>query len=139
MNNHLIYWPVLAQALIPLLVLLLNAKRKSADVKTGAFDRQKAAMDNEAWSKPTVLTSKNIANQFQYPVIFYVLCILLANLGAVNAYALAVAWLFVAARCVHAYVHVTTNYIPGRVRSFIISILILFVLFGQTVAALIRA
>lgn len=139
MSNHLIYWPVLAQALIPLLVLLLNGKRKSVDVKTGEFDREKAAMDNEAWSKPTILTSKNIANQFQYPVIFYVLCILLANLGAVDAFVLAVAWLFVVARCVHAYVHVTTNYIPARVRSYIISILILFVLFGQTVAALISA
>jgi len=73
MAKHLIYWPVLAQLLVPILILLLNGKRKSADVKSGQFDRERAAMDNEAWSRPVVLTSKNLANQFQLPVIFYVL------------------------------------------------------------------
>ena len=73
MAKHLIYWPVLAQLLVPILILLLNGKRKSADVKSGQFDRERAAMDNEARSRPVVLTSKNLANQFQLPVIFYVL------------------------------------------------------------------
>ena len=139
MNSHLIYWPVLAQVLIPIVVLLLNAKRKASDVKSGEFDRHKAAMDNEAWGKPTILTSKNLANQFQFPVVFYVLCIVLASLNAVGTAALAVAWLFVAARYVHAYVHVTSNYVPARMRSFIFSIVLLIVMFGMTVAALLRA
>jgi hypothetical protein len=138
MKSHLIYWPVLVQALIPLLVLMLNAKRKAGDVKSGEFDRHKAAMDNEAWSKPTVLTSKNLANQFQFPVIFYVLCIVLANIGAVSVAALSVAWLFVAARTVHACVHVTTNYVPMRLRAFVVSVVLLLVLFGMTAAALLK-
>ncbi len=135
----MIYWPVLVQILIPVVVLLLNGKRKSNDVRAGTFDREKAAMDNEAWSKPTILTSKNLANQFQFPVIFYVLCLILANLGAVDKVTLSVAWLFVAARCVHAYVHVSTNYIPARLRAFVISVLLLLVLVGLTVAALLGA
>jgi hypothetical protein len=139
MQDHLIYWPVLAQILIPVAVLMLNGKRKSADVQAGSFDREKAAMDNEAWSKPTVLTSKNLANQFQFPVIFYVLCLILANLGAVNKVTLTVAWLFVAARCLHAYVHVSTNNVPVRLRAFIVSVLMLLVLIGLTVAALLAA
>jgi hypothetical protein len=136
MAKHLIYWPVLAQLLIPILVLLLNGKRKSADVKSGQFDREKAAMDNEAWSKPVVLTSKNLANQFQLPVIFYVLCLILASIDAVGMATLAVAWVFVATRYVHAYVHVSTNYVPARLRAFLLGALTLFVLFGLTIAAL---
>jgi hypothetical protein len=136
MAKHLIYWPVLAQLLIPVLVLLLNGKRKSADVKSGQFDREKAAMDNEAWSKPVVLTSKNLANQFQLPVIFYVLCLILASIDAVATVTLAVAWVFVATRYVHAYVHVSTNYVPARMRAFLLGALTLFVLFGLTIAAL---
>jgi hypothetical protein len=136
MAKHLIYWPVLAQLLIPILVLLLNGKRKSADVKSGQFDREKAAMDNEAWSKPVVLTSKNLANQFQLPVIFYVLCLILAGIDAVAMITLAVAWVFVAARYVHAYVHVSTNYVPARLRAFLLGALTLFVLFGLTIVAL---
>jgi hypothetical protein len=136
MAKHLIYWPVLAQLLIPVLVLLLNGKRKSADVKSGQFDREKAAMDNEAWSKPVVLTSKNLANQFQLPVIFYVLCLILASIDAVAMVTLAVAWVFVATRYVHAYVHVSTNYVPVRMRAFLLGALTLFVFFGLTIAAL---
>ena len=49
---------MLAQLLIPILVLMLNGKRKSDDVTSGEFDREKAAMDNEGWSSPVVLTSK---------------------------------------------------------------------------------
>lgn len=139
MKSHLIYWPLLAQASIPLAVLILNGIRKAADVKSGEIDRAKAAMDNEAWRKPTVLTSKNLANQFQFPVIFYVLCLVLASLNAVTTAVLSVAWLFVVARCIHAYVHVTTNYVPARLRAFIVSIALLLGLFGLTVGALVRA
>lgn len=139
MARHLIYWPVLAQLLIPIAVVLLNAKRKAADVKTGQFDREKAAMDNEAWSKPVVLTSKNLANQFQFPVVFYVLCLILSSLNAVTAPVLVVACLFVACRYLHAYVHVSSNYVPLRLRAFVLSMLVLIVLFGMTVRALIVA
>ena len=136
MAKHLIFWPVLAQLLIPILVLLLNGKRKSADVKSGQFDREKAAMDNEAWSRPVVLTSKNLANQFQLPVIFYVLCLILASLDTVTMVTLVVAWFFVATRYVHAYVHVSSNYVPARLRAFLLGALSLIVLFGLTIAAL---
>jgi len=137
-NSHLIYWPMLAQLSIPLVVLILNGKRKAGDARSGAVDREKAAMDNEAWSKPTVLTSKNLANQFQFPVVFYVLCLVLASLNAVSTGVLVVAWLFVVARLVHAYVHVTTNYVPIRFRAFLVSMVLLLVLFGLTIAALLR-
>ncbi len=138
MKSHLIYWPVMAQILIPLVVLVLNGMRKATDVKSGDFDRAKAAMDNEAWGKPTVLTSKNLANQFQFPVVFYVLCLVLASLNAVSTAVLVVAWLFVAARCIHAYVHVTTNYVPARLRAFLVSIALLLALFGMTGEAILR-
>lgn len=136
MAKHLIYWPVMAQLLIPILVLLLNGKRKSADVKSGNFDREKAAMNNEAWSKPVVLTSKSLANQFQLPVIFYVLCLVLASIDAVTMTILVVAWIFVVTRYGHAYVHVSTNYVPVRMRAFLLGALFLFVLFALTVRAL---
>ncbi len=139
MSSHLIYWPAIAQALIPLLVLLLNGKRKRDDVKSGRFDRQKAATDNEAWSMPVVLTSKSLANQSQMPVVFYVLCFVLAGLGAVDMVSLAVAWLFVVTRYVHAFVHVSSNYVPIRFRVFVLGVLILLGFFGLTVAALLRA
>lgn len=128
MSSHLIFWPVLVQVLIPLLVLVVNAKRKAADVKAGSVDLKKAALDNEAWSLPVVLTSKNLANQFQIPVLFYVVCFLLASIDAVGVAALSAAWVFVLSRCVHAWVHITSNYVPVRMRAFIVGLIALLVL-----------
>jgi len=135
MQDHLIYWPVLAQIALPIIVLLINGVRKSADVKAGIADREKSAMDNEAWSKPVVLTSKNLANQFQFPVVFYILCLILASTHSVSVLALVFAWAFVATRWVHAYVHLTSNYVPIRMRVFITGIVCLIALFVITVLA----
>ena len=136
MQSHLIFWPVLAQVLLPIIVLLINGKRKKADVKAGTFDPEKAALDNEAWSTPVVLTSKNLANQTQITVLFYVLCIVLASINGVTTFALTVAWLFVISRYLHTYVHITSNYVPLRMNVFIAGVGLVIVLFGLTVRAL---
>lgn len=136
MNSQMIYWPLLAQLLLPIIVLLTNAARKKNDVKAGAVDLEKAAMDNEAWSKPVVLTSKNLANQFQIPVLFYVVCLVLAAIDGVTTAALAVAWLFVVSRYVHAYIHVTSNFVPARLGAFIAGVLLLIVLLVMTALSL---
>ncbi len=138
MKSHLIFWPVLVQVLIPVVIILLNGKRKAADVKAGSVDLAKAAMDNEAWSKPVVLTSKNLANQFQFPVLFYVVCLIFASINAVSQAVLIAAWLFVVTRIVHAYTHVTTNYVPLRMRSFIAGVFILLVMIVLAAVALAR-
>ncbi len=138
MKAHLIFWPVLVQMLIPIVVILVNGKRKAADVKAESVDLAKAAMDNEAWSLPVILTSKNLANQFQFPILFYVVCMILASIDAVSTTVLVAAWLFVATRIVHAYVHITTNYVPVRMNSFIVGVLILIVMIVLAALALAR-
>ncbi|NNC98838.1 MAG: hypothetical protein HKN85_01520 [Gammaproteobacteria bacterium] len=139
MAKHLIYWPVLAQILIPMVVLALNGKRKAADRAAGTVNLTAAAMDNTAWSKPVVLTSHNLANQTQLPVLFYVICLVLAGIDAVNTLSLGLAWAFVLSRCVHAYAHVNDNIVAVRFRSFLFGALVLLLLFVITLAALARA
>lgn len=132
MKSTLIYWPMLAQLAIPIWILLLNAKRKAADRKAGNLNPD-APLDNKAWSVPVILTSNALANQFQLPVVFYALCLILASINAVSTLALVLCWVYVVMRWVHAYVHVTSNYVPTRMRVFIGSSLVLLVLFGLSV------
>ena len=132
----MILWPVLAQAAIPLLVLMLMSRRKRADIAGGQHDAEKSATDNEAWTLPVVLTSKNLANQFQLPVLFYVFCIVLAIVDRVSLAALIAAWLFVATRVAHAWVHVTSNYVPFRFRLYVAGFVALLALFGITIGGL---
>jgi hypothetical protein len=126
----------MAQLLMPILVLLINGKRKNDDVKADIVDREVAAMDNEAWSKPVILTSKNLANQFQFPVVFYVLCLMLSSLDAVTAFGMFLAWAFVATRAAHTLVHINSNNVKIRMPVFVLGVVILIVLFVHTGLAL---
>ena len=136
MQSNLIYWPLLLQVALPMLVLLLNAKRKAADRAAGTVNMEEAAMDNTAWSKPVALTSLNLANQSQLPVLFYVICLVLAALGAVTEYTLGLAWAFVISRYVHTYAHVNGNNVPIRFRAFLFGALMLIALLVFTFVAL---
>lgn len=135
MQAHLIFWPVLLTLMVPVWVLLLNGKRKKEQRKTGDVD-PRAAIDNTAWGLPVVLTSNALANQFQLPVIFYVLCFILYSLNTVSIAVLVLCWLFAISRWAHAYVHVTSNYIPYRMIGYLFGGVVLLALFGLTIWSL---
>ena len=137
MQAQMIFWPVLAVLAIPVCVLLLNAKRKLEVRRSGVVD-PKSVIDNTAWPLPVVLTSNALANQFQLPIVFYVLCFILFALDSVSGIVFILAWVFAVLRWAHALVHVTSNAIPLRFASFLSSSLILFTLFIVTVLTLAR-
>ena len=138
MHAVYIFWPILAVLAIPIFVLILNAKRKNVDRSQG-LTRPESAIDNTAWSLPVVLTSNALANQFQLPVVFYVLGFILFNLNAVSALVLVLCWVFAASRWLHAIVHVTSNVIKFRLNFFLIGVITLLILFGVTLLTLISA
>ncbi|GAA5315773.1 MAG: MAPEG family protein [Candidatus Pelagadaptatus aseana] len=131
MSSHQIFWPMLLQIILPNIVLLVMAKRKGADRKAGTVDLKKSALDNTAWSEGVVLTSNNLANQFQMPVLFYALCLMAYSLNLVSDLLIYVAWFFVVTRYAHAYVHVGSNYIPHRFPLFLVGVVALWVMIGN--------
>lgn len=76
MNSNHIIWPVLAQILLTLTMFIILGVRKVKAVKAGEVNRQQAALNNRVWPEAVVKVSNNIANQFEIPVLFYVLCLL---------------------------------------------------------------
>lgn len=120
MSSHYILWPVLAQVFLTLSLFVLLGMKKASTVKAGEVDRKQAAIDNRAWPEAVVKVSNNIANQFEVPVLFYLLCMLLYGINAVGVVTLVLAWVFVLSRCAHAYVHIGSNYVPMRLRLFLL-------------------
>jgi len=131
MHSKWILWPLMAQLAIPFWVLVLNGLRKQSDRRAGRASKE-SLTNNKAWSEPVVLTSNSLDNQFQFPVVFYVLCLILAYSDAVTTFSLVLAWLFVFTRWGHAVVHVTTNKILWRSTFFISGMLMLLILFLHT-------
>ena len=123
MSNHLILWPMLVQVLLTLWMFVLLSRRKKAAVRAGGVDLKHTALHNDAWPDEVLKVSNNIQNQFQLPVLYYALCLMLAFNNGVSELVLAFAWLFAVSRLFHAYVHVTSNHVPHRLRIFIIGFL----------------
>ncbi len=120
MNNNLIIWPVLAQIILTLAVFITLGFRKTRDLKTGKVDKSKTALDNKAWSDDVIKVSNNIANQFQTPVLFYILCLIILHLNILSKPLLIVSWIYVISRYLHAYVHIGTNHVPHRMNIFLV-------------------
>jgi len=137
MDSKLIFWPVVVQILLTAYLYIRLKNVKIEAVKVGGVDRQKAALDPDAWPDPVKKVNNNIRNQFEVPVLFYVLTIVLYVLGAVNPVTLGLACLFVLSRLVHAYIHTGSNIVKYRLRAFTVGLLAVLGMLGATIYALV--
>jgi hypothetical protein len=56
--------------------------------------------------------------------------------GVSDTLLIVLAWFYTALRYFHAYVHVTSNYVPLRMKVFIVSLLVILVMLGLIAARL---
>ena len=128
MTRDWIFVPVILQVFLTLFVylrLLIVKKRAAA---AGEVDRTRVALRDDAWPDYVIQVNNNIRNQFELPVLFYVLAILLWLLEAVDGIAVAAATVFVLSRIVHAGIHLSINAIPPRRHTFTIGWLAVLVM-----------
>lgn len=78
------------------------------------------------WASIEPRISANLSNQFEWPLFFYIACLLLIQLEASSQTAVALAWIFIAGRVVHSVVQVCTTNI--RLRGLVFTINFLAVL-----------
>ena len=124
MNQTTIFWPVLAQVLLVYIVYVVMGRRRFVAVKSGeAKVGQFKTRSTEPVSSVTV--AANLCNQFELPVLFYVLCLTLHVTNGVNYLTLALMWIFVLTRYFHAWVHLTSNNLRLRSRSFFLGATVL--------------
>ncbi len=138
-GNALIFIPVIVQVLLTLAVFVALAIAKGRALKTGNVDEERRALYEDAWPESVLKINNNIRNQFQLPVLFYVLAIILWSLGAAGAFTRLVAWLFVASRIVHAYIHIGSNYVPYRRKAFMFGAVMVMVMAVQALWAIATA
>ena len=115
-----ILWPMLAHvAWVVLLYIWLTYARWVA-VKRGEVDYSSFEFNRE--EPPAVARIRlNLANQFEWPVVFYALVVLLVALGKVTLFDVVAAWVFVAGRVIHTLVQGLTDNVPLRGNVFMIN------------------
>jgi hypothetical protein len=128
MHASQIFLPVLSQVLLTIFMFVAMSIVKSKALKAGLVDAEKRALHPDAWPDNVLKFVNNISNQFENPVLFYALCLILWAMKAVDIYSLSIAWLFVLTRVLHAWVHTGSNYVPIRKKIFALGCLCLVVL-----------
>ena len=77
--------------------------------------------------------TRNLANQFELPAIFYAVVVLLVATGRVTAIDVVAAWVFVAGRVIHTLVQTLTDNVPLRGQVFLINFAGVVILVGHVV------
>jgi hypothetical protein len=123
-------WPMLAHiGLIVALYAWLTFARAAA---VGRGEVAYAAFEFANAEPPAVARiTRNLANQFELPVLFYAIGVLLIALGRVTALDVIAAWVFVLGRIVHTAVQTLTDDVRLRGRVFMINFLAILVLVGH--------
>ncbi|HEV7306811.1 MAPEG family protein [Ensifer sp.] len=113
MTGFEIFWPIVAHVFLVFCLYALLSLRRMSLVRAG---KAQTAQFRENRDEPgeSLVVKNSIANQFELPVLFYVCCVLLYITEADNIVSVVLAWLFVALRYLHAFVHVTSNRIRYR-------------------------
>ena len=128
MSNSTILLPMLIQISLTLFIFILLGIRKTSAIKAGGVDREQTALDNSAWPVQVVKVSNNIANQFQSPILFYILCAMFYLTDTVTMVIYVLAWIYSITRILHAFVHVSSNFVPARFGLFTIGVVCLIVM-----------
>ena len=128
MNPNWLYLPVLLQILLTLALYSALILAKIKALRTGEVDQARRALHDDAWPEYVQKINNNIRNQFEVPVLFYVLVIALVELSAVGIIAVVAAWVFALSRLFHAWVHTGSNVVLMRRNIFVVGVLAIFAL-----------
>jgi hypothetical protein len=109
---------VIVQVLLIHVVFVIVGKRRFAAVRTGAA---KAGDFLVPTVEPplSATAARNLVNQFEVPVLFFLVCTLLYITDGTDILTVGLAWLFVASRIAHAVEHMTANRLMLRHRLFV--------------------
>jgi hypothetical protein len=128
MSIPFILLPLFAEVLLTFVVMFGMMYFRMAALRTGEARFERIALRESNWPVRATQFANSFANQFELPVLFYVLTILEVITHHADVDFLVLAWIFVAMRVLQAFVHVTNNRVPLRGAFFGLSAVTLVVM-----------
>jgi hypothetical protein len=114
MSVQMILLPLFVEVILTLVLWSWMSVLRTRDFNSGAVQPDNIALREPNWPKRTTQLANAFANQFELPVLFYVLTILEYVTHLAGIVFVVLAWVFVISRLLHAYVHVTSNVVRLR-------------------------
>ena len=114
MSFQYVLLPLFVQILLTMVVGYLLFTARTAALRGQQVRWHQIALGEPVWPPAALARANAFRNQFELPVLFYVLTILEIVTQHADYIFLMLAWIFVLTRIAHATVHVTSNYVPHR-------------------------
>ena len=127
-----ILWPLIAQILWTFMLYTWLTWARVQAVRRGEVDYSCFELGREE-PRAIARITRNLANQFELPIVFYAVVVLLVAIEDVTAIDVVAAWVFVAGRVIHTLVQTLTDKVELRGRVFMINFLAVVVLVGHVV------
>ncbi len=128
MTVQAILLPLFVEVILTFVLLFTLAPLRTRDFASGAVRPQDIALRQPKWPQRTTQFGNAFANQFELPVLFYVLTILEYVTHLAGTIFVVLAWIFVLFRILHAYIHVTSNVVRLRGGLFAMSAVVLAIM-----------
>ena len=114
MSVQAILLPLFVEVILTFALMFWLAPLRGKDFKAGVATYDNVALREPNWSKQTLQVNYAFSNQFEMPVLFYVLTILAYITHLAGIVFVVLAWIFVVFRILQVAVHVTSNNVRLR-------------------------
>ncbi|MET7243475.1 MAPEG family protein [Methylobacterium sp. EM32] len=125
MTPKAILAPVFVQVLLTFGLLLWTGRARFAAARAGQVKLKDISLAERSWPAPVQQVSNAFANQFELPVLFYVVTGLALATAQADTLFVGLAWLFVLTRLVHAGIYATRNVVIRRFQAFLAGAVVL--------------
>lgn len=106
-------------------LLLGMAAARTRSLRSGETRFEDIALREPNWSARATQIANCFSNQFEVPVLFYVLIALALPLRHADLVIVVLSWVFVLTRFVHAGIFVTSNNVPQRGMAWFAGVVVL--------------
>jgi len=125
MSTAAILLPLFVEVALTLGLLFWLGPIRVGAIRAGAVEVKHVALGQKAWPERALQIGNAFDNQFQLPVLFYVLTILALVTQKAGALFVLLAWAFVISRLVHAYIHTSSNAMQQRFYAYVAGTVVL--------------
>ena len=120
--------PLFAEVLLTFGVMFGMMYFRTSTLRSGETRFEDISLREPNWPRRATQFGYAFANQFELPVLFYVLTILVIITHHADLLFVLLAWIFVLMRVLQAVVHVTNNNVRMRGAYYGVGALILFIM-----------
>lgn len=128
MSVQAILLPVFAQVALTFFLMFWMARTRFGAVRAGKVTVSELKRDWTSWPERPTQVAAAYHNQFQLPVLFYVLVLIALVTTQADFLFVLLSWLFVILRIAHAFVHTGKNDIRARFQVFALGATVLIVM-----------